>query len=50
MRKAVGDIVTLGDGIDAQSTLAQVPHDLVLDRVTCTVTPSSDRSAGIGLN
>lgn len=45
-----GDLVTLGDGSSAQSTLADVPHDLVLDRVVVQGDPSTGAKRGIALN
>jgi hypothetical protein len=45
-----GDIITLGDGSSAQSSLAQVPHDLVIDRVYVHGDPSGGQKRGIGLN
>jgi hypothetical protein len=45
-----GDMITLGDGSAAQSSLAQVPHDLVIDR--CYIHGDKDlgQKRGISLN
>jgi hypothetical protein len=43
-----GDLVALGDG--SQSQLAQVPHDLVLDRVYVHGDPSNHLKRGVALN
>jgi parallel beta helix pectate lyase-like protein len=45
----VFDIVTLGDASSAQRTLAQVPHDLVVDRVYVHGAPGGQKR-GIALN
>jgi hypothetical protein len=45
-----GDIVTLGDGSSAQSTLAGIPHDLVVDRVYIHGDPVVGQKRGIALN
>jgi hypothetical protein len=45
-----GALVTLGDGGANQNTLAQVPHDLVLDRVYVHGTPTLDFQRCIALN
>jgi hypothetical protein len=45
----VSDIVTLGDGSSAQRTIAQVPHDLVVDRVYIHGAPAGQKR-GIALN
>ena len=45
-----GDIVTLGDGSAAQSSLASVPHDLMLDRVYIHGDPVAGQKRGIALN
>ena len=45
-----GDIMTLGDGSGAQSLLAQVPHDLVVDRCYIHGDPSAGQKRGIALN
>ena len=46
----VGDIITLGDGSTAQTSLAQVPHDLIVDR--CYVHGAADlgQKRGVALN
>ena len=46
----VGDLVTLGDGSGAQTSLAQVPHDLLVDRVYIHGDPTSGQKRGIALN
>lgn len=43
-------LVALGDGSRAQNTLAQVPHDLVLDRVYVHGTPTLNFQRCIALN
>jgi hypothetical protein len=45
-----GDIITLGDGSAAQTTLAQVPHDLVVDRCYIHGDPDAGQKRGIALN
>jgi Right handed beta helix region/Domain of unknown function (DUF5666) len=45
-----GDIVTLGDGSGAQTSLAQIAHDLVLDRVYMHGDPTKGHKRGIALN
>jgi hypothetical protein len=45
-----GDIITLGDGSTAQTSLAQVPHDLVVDRCYVHGDPSAGQKRGIALN
>ncbi len=45
-----GDIITLGDGSTAQSSLAAVPHDLVLDRVYVHGDSVGGQKRGIRLN
>jgi hypothetical protein len=45
-----GDIIQLGDGSLAQSTLAQVPRDLVIDRCYIHGDPSRGQKRGIALN
>jgi hypothetical protein len=45
-----GDIVTLGDGSSAQRTAAQIPHDLVIDRVYLHGEPGKASKRGIALN
>src|SRR6266853_3030888 len=44
------DLITLGDGSRAQTTAAQIPHDLVLDRMYIHGTPSQDLRRAIALN
>jgi hypothetical protein len=44
------DIVTLGDGSGAQSSLGLVPHDLIVDRVYIHGDASSGQKRGIALN
>ena len=46
----MGDIVTLGDGSSAQSSLAQVPHDLTVDRCYVHGDPKLGQKRGIALN
>jgi len=48
--KGAGDIIQLGDGSAAQSTLAQVPRDLVIDRCYIHGDPSLGQKRGIALN
>ena len=45
-----GDIVTLGDGSGAQNSLAQIPHDLVLDRVYIHGDATKGQKRGVALN
>jgi len=45
-----GDIVMLGDGTRAQSAPAQIPHDLVIDRVYIHGDPDKGQKRGISLN
>lgn len=45
-----GDVIALGDGSAAQSSLAQVPHDLVVDRVYVHGDPANGQKRGIALN
>jgi hypothetical protein len=44
------DIIALGDGTRAQNTLAQVPSDLVLDRLFVHGDPTRGQKRGIALN
>lgn len=44
------DLITLGDGSGAQSSLASVPHDLVLDRVYVHGDPDAGQKRCIALN
>ena len=46
----IGDIVTLGDGSSAQNSLAQVPHDLIVDRCYVHGDPKLGQKRGIALN
>jgi hypothetical protein len=45
-----GNILQLGDGSSAQSSLAQVPHDLVIDRVYIHGDPTNGQKRCIALN
>jgi FG-GAP-like repeat len=45
-----GDIITLGDGSSAQSSLSPVPHDLVVDRCYIHGEPGLPQKRGIALN
>jgi hypothetical protein len=45
-----GDIITLGDGSSAQSTLAEVPFELVIDRCYIYGDPAKGQKRGIALN
>jgi hypothetical protein len=45
-----GDVVTLGDGSAAQTSLAQIPHDLLVDRVYLHGDPALGQKRGIALN
>jgi hypothetical protein len=45
-----GDLVRLGDGSDAQRTLDQVPHDLVVDRCYIHGDPTVGQKRGLALN
>jgi hypothetical protein len=45
-----GEIIQLGDGSSAQSSLEQVPHDLLLDRVYVHGDPRAGQKRGIALN
>jgi len=45
-----GDILTLGDGSSAQSSLSVVAHDLIVDRVYIHGVPGQDQKRGIALN
>ncbi len=44
------DLIALGDGSGAQSSLAGVPHDLVLDRVYVHGSAAHEQKRGIALN
>jgi hypothetical protein len=45
-----GDIMQLGNGSSSQSSLSQVPHDLVVDRVYVHGDPAMGQKRGIALN
>jgi glycosyltransferase involved in cell wall biosynthesis len=45
-----GTIVALGDASAAQSSLAQVPHDLIIDRCYIHGAPNAAQRRGIALN
>jgi len=45
-----GDIITLGDGSALQTSLAQIPHDLAVDRVYVHGDPARGQKRGIALN
>ncbi len=45
-----GDLIDLGSGSHEQTIRAQVPHDLVVDRVFVHGDPARGRLRGIGLN
>lgn len=47
---SAGDIIALGDGTSAQSSLDLVPHDLVIDRVYVRGDPQNGQKRGIALN
>lgn len=49
-RGGYGDIIELGDGSTAQSSLDRVPHDLVLDRLYVHGDPAAGQKRGIALN
>src|SRR5207248_3824966 len=49
-RDGAGDIITLGDGSRAQNALADVPSDLVIDRVYVHGDPNIGQKRGIALN
>lgn len=49
-REGYGDIIQLGDGSSAQSSLAQVPYSLVLDRLYIHGDPVYGQKRGIALN
>ncbi|HZT58813.1 MAG TPA: DUF4214 domain-containing protein [Pyrinomonadaceae bacterium] len=44
------DLVKLGDGSSAQNSLAQVPHDLVIDRCLITAFPTQTLKRGVALH
>ncbi len=45
-----GDILALGDGSQAQNSLATVAHDLIVDRVYIHGVPGQEQKRGIALN
>lgn len=45
-----GDILALGDGSSAQSSLSQVAHDLIVDRLYIHGVPGQEQKRGIALN
>jgi hypothetical protein len=45
-----GDILALGDGSSAQSSLDRVPHDLIVDRCYIHGDPARGQKRGIALN
>jgi hypothetical protein len=45
-----GDVITLGDGGSAQVSYAQVPEDIVLDRLLILGDPTRGQKRGIALN
>jgi hypothetical protein len=49
-QNGAGDIITLGDGSVAQSSLAQVPHDLAIDRCYIHGDPDVGQKRGISLH
>jgi len=49
-RGGQGDIITLGNGSDAQSSLSQVPRDLAIDRCYIHGDPDVGQKRGIALN
>src|SRR3989442_916797 len=49
-RGGAGDIVALGDGSAEQKVLADIPSDLVLDRVYVHGDPAAGQKRGIALN
>jgi hypothetical protein len=46
----VYDLITLGDGSPAQTSLGRVPHDLTLDQCYIHAWPDQDLKRGIALN
>ncbi|HEV3060492.1 MAG TPA: hypothetical protein VGY48_19765 [Vicinamibacterales bacterium] len=48
--QGLGDVIALGDGSNAQNTLASVPHDLIVDRVYIHGDPTFGQKRGISLN
>jgi hypothetical protein len=49
-RGGAGDILALGDGSLAQSSMSQVPHDLIVDRCYIHGDPQRGQKRGIALN
>jgi hypothetical protein len=49
-RDADGDIIQIGDGSAAQRDPAQVPHDIVLDRLYIHGEPQRGQKRGVALN
>src|SRR5581483_4205405 len=49
-KDGAGDIIQLGDGSTAQTTLAQVPSNLTLDRVYIHGDPAKGQKRGVALN
>ena len=49
-KEGYGDIIQLGDGSSAQTDLAQVPYEIVLDRVYIHGDPIYGQKRGIALN
>jgi len=49
-RGGYGDIIQLGDGTRAQSSLAQVPHDFTLDHLYVHGDPAAGQRRGVALN
>jgi hypothetical protein len=45
-----GDLITLGDGSIAQTSLAQIPHDIVVDRLYIHGDAEKGQKRGIALN
>jgi hypothetical protein len=49
-RGGIGDIITLGDGSEAQNTTATIPHHLELDGLIIRGDPTLGQKRGIALN
>jgi len=49
-REGFGDIIQLGDGSSAQASLAQVPFELILDRLYIHGDPAFGQKRGVALN
>jgi hypothetical protein len=47
---SIPDLVTLGDGSEAQNSLSQVPHHLIVDRCLIHVADKQPAKRGIALN